>query len=64
MEKIINAIKWFVKHPKFKTFLWQTLNGFLVVSVSIIAEIDWQYIPVILAVLNYITKAINKKLSE
>lgn len=63
MKKIIEAIKWFVVHPKFKTFLWQTLNGFLVVSISILVEIDWQYIPVILAVLNYITKLINKKLT-
>jgi hypothetical protein len=64
MKKIIEAIKWFAKHPKFKTFLWQTLNGFLVVSIAILGELEWQYIPVLLAVLNYITKAINKKLSQ
>lgn len=63
MKKIINAIKWFIKHPKFKTFLWQTLNGFFVVAISILAELDWQYVPAIIAVLNYITKVINKKLS-
>lgn len=64
MTNIVNAIKWFIKHPKFKTFCWQTLNGFLVLSISILGEVEWQYIPVILAVLNYATKSINKKLSE
>jgi len=62
MKKIINAIKWFINHPKFRTFIWQTLNGSLVVSISIFNEIDWQYIPIILAILNFITKFINKKL--
>lgn len=64
MTQILNAIKWFIKHPKFKTFLWQSLNGFFVVAIAILGEVEWQYIPVILAVLNYITKAVNKKLSE
>lgn len=64
MTKLLQFLKGFVKHPKFKTFLWQTLNGFLVVSIAILGEVEWQYIPVILALLNYITKAINKKLSE
>lgn len=64
MEKVIDGIKWFINNPKFKTFLWQTLNGFFVVAISIISDLDWQYIPVVLAVLNYITKSINKKLSE
>ncbi len=63
IQKIINAIKWFVNHPKFKTFLWQTLNGFLVVSTVILGELDWQYIPVLLSILNFLTKMINKKLS-
>jgi hypothetical protein len=63
MKKLITFLEGFVKHPKFKTFLWQTLNGFLVVSIAILGEVEWQYIPVILAVLNYITKAVNKKLS-
>lgn len=55
-------IVWFFTHPKFKTFLWQTANGFLTVAIVILGEIDWVYMPVILAVLNYTTKAINTRL--
>jgi len=61
MTNIFNAIKAFIKHPKFEAFLWQTLNGFLAISVVIITDLNWQYAPLIIAILNYITKYINTR---
>ena len=58
---MINTIKEFINHPKFEAFLWQTLNGFLALSVVIITDLEWQYAPLIIAVLNYATKYINTK---
>jgi hypothetical protein len=59
ITNIFNAIKAFIKHPKFEAFLWQTLNGFLAISVVIITDLDWKYAPLIIAALNYLTKYIN-----
>jgi len=59
MNKLKQFLLDFVKSKKFHTFLWQTLNGFLVLAISVLADLDWQYVPVLLAVLNYITKYIN-----
>ena len=61
MTNILNAIKAFIKHPEFEAFLWQTLNGFLAISVVIITDLNWQYAPLIIAILNYITKYINTR---
>jgi hypothetical protein len=54
-------IKQFLKHPKLETFLWQTLNGFFALSVVILTDLGWQYAPIIIAILNYVTKYINTK---
>ena len=54
-------MKDFLQHPKLETFLWQTVNGFLAISIVIIADLGWQFAPVLIAVLNFITKYINTK---
>ena len=57
----MNYIKQFIKHPKLETFLWQTLNGFFILSVIIISDLGWQYAPIIIAILNFLTKWVNTK---
>jgi hypothetical protein len=57
----MNYIKQFINHPKFETFLWQTLNGFFTLSVIIISDLGWQYAPIIIAILNFLTKWVNTK---
>ena len=59
MEKFIKFLKDFVTSSKFKTFLWQTVNGFILLVIVGVTELDWQYVPVLLAVLNGATKYIN-----
>lgn len=49
-----------VKSSKFKAFCWQTLNGFITVLITIVADMPWAYAPFIQATLNLITKYINK----
>jgi hypothetical protein len=60
MEKLKQFVLDFVKSNKFKTFLWQTVNGFIVILMAGITEIDWQYVPIIYAFLNGLTKHINQ----
>ena len=45
---------------RFKTFAWQTLNGFLALAIIQLGEVQWQYAPMIIAALNYTTKWVNK----
>jgi len=60
----LTAVKdFFVKlftSKKFKTFAWQTLNGFLTLAIIQLGDVQWQYAPMIIAALNYTTKWINK----
>lgn len=58
--KVVGFIKEFVKSKKFKTFLWQTLNGFLTLLIIQLGDVQWAYAPVIISALNYVTKHINK----
>jgi hypothetical protein len=50
----------FFASKKFKTFAWQTVNGFLTLAIIQIGDVDWQYAPILIAALNYTTKWINK----
>ena len=61
MENIKEKLLQFIKHPKFEAFLWQTLNGFFTLSIVIISDLNWQYAPLIIAGLNFLTKWINTK---
>lgn len=49
----------FFKHPKFEAFLWMTLNGFITVVITALGDLNWAYAPVIIALLNTLTKWIN-----
>lgn len=60
LEAVKAFIKAFVTSKKFKTFLWQTLNGFLTLAIIQLGDVQWQYAPMIIAALNYVTKWINK----
>ena len=55
MENIIN----FFKNPKFEAFLWMTVNGFIGVVITVLTDLSWEYAPIIIAVLNTVTKYIN-----
>jgi len=59
MKNIKEKLLQFIKHPKLEAFLWQTLNGFLAISIVIISDLEWQYAPLIIAGLNFLTKWIN-----
>ena len=45
-----------------KTLYWTILNGVIAMTLMVIADIDWKYAPIAIAVLNMVTKSINKKL--
>ena len=55
-----NVIK-FLKSKQAKTFYWQTFNGLVVLGIAFFAEVDWQYAAVTIALLNGVTKWINRE---
>lgn len=58
--KIMERLKQFLLSSRAKTFYWQTANGFVALAIVFFADIEWQYTPILIAVLNAITKYINK----
>jgi hypothetical protein len=56
----MNKLKKILLSNKAKAFYWTTLNGFIVVIISGLAEIDWVYAPLLIAILNGITKYLNR----
>jgi len=44
---------------KAKTFYWTTLNSFLIIIAMGLADINWIYAPIAIAMLNSATKLIN-----
>lgn len=60
MKKNYQEIIKFFKTSKMKTFYWTTLNGLIVVITTQLAGIDWIYAPLLIALLNGITKYINR----
>ena len=60
MKKILEEVIKFFSHPKFKTFAWTTLNGLIVVTATQLSEIEWIYAPLLIALLNGVTKFINR----
>jgi len=51
----------FLASSTFKRFIWNTANGFIGVLVIYLSGIDWIYAPLIIAVLNGITKELNAR---
>lgn len=61
MDKVMKFVIEFVKSNKFKAFIWTTVNAFIALLIAQIGDINWEYTPFITAVLNALTKWINKK---
>ncbi len=51
----------FINHSAFKRFLWNTFNGFIGVLIVYLTDIGWEYAPIVIAILNGITKELNNK---
>lgn len=64
MEKLKELVTAVLNSSQFKRFLWNTLNGAVAVSISVISEMDIMYSAVIFAIMNGITKEANKRLSS
>ena len=60
MKKQLKAIWGFLTSNRLKTFYWTTLNGFIVIIGLGLADIDWIYAPIVIALLGGITKFINR----
>jgi len=56
----MEQLKTFLTSSKVKTFYWQTANGLVLLLITYIAEVDWQYAVVAMPILNAITKWINQ----
>ena len=56
MEKL----KQILTSKKTKSFLWQTANGAIAIIITGFTDVDYIYAPIIIAMLNGITKHINK----
>jgi len=59
MQKALMTIKEFLTTKRMQTFYWTTLNGFIGVIIVGVADLNWAYAPIIIAVLNGITKYVN-----
>lgn len=59
MKNILNNIIQILTTNKAKAFYWQTVNGFVIVVATGLADIDWVYAPLFIAILNGVTKYLN-----
>lgn len=64
MKKNSTQVLDFLKSKIAKRFYWNTLNGFIGLVIVYFTQIDWLYTPIIIGVLNGITKEINTYLSK
>lgn len=55
-------IKEILTSSKMKTIYWQLGNGLVVLAIMYITDIDWVYAPIVLPLLNTLTKYINQEL--
>lgn len=63
-DKIITILKaiWaFLTSSKVKTFYWQTINAFIILIITYLADFNIAWVPFAIAGLNFLTKFINKK---
>lgn len=56
-EKIVE----FLKSTPVKRFAWQTLGGALGLTVIILTDTNWIYAPLLIALIQGITKEINSR---
>jgi len=64
MKKVSKQIIEFLISKVAKRFYWNTLNGAIGLVIVYFTQIDWFYAPIIIGVLNGITKEINTYLSK
>jgi hypothetical protein len=64
MTKFINELCKVLTSSSAKRFYWNTLNGAIGVAVVYFSGINWVYAPIVIAVLNGITKEINTYISN
>lgn len=55
MQKVIE----FFTTNRMKAFYWTAANGFIVVIALGLADVDWVYAPIIIALLNGFSKWVN-----
>lgn len=60
MQNILQTIGTFLTSTMAKRFYWNVLSGAIGGAITYYSGIDWVYAPLIIAVLNGITKEINK----
>ena len=60
-QKINENLKKILLSNKAKAFYWTTANGFIAILAVGLAEFDWYFVPILLALLNGLTKFINQK---
>ena len=58
----MEILKKILSDKRLETWLWETANALIIISISIIADIDWFYAPIAIAILNQVTKWINVNL--
>lgn len=59
-KKLGDILLAFISTKQFGTFCRTTANGFISVLIVYLSWLDYSYIPFIIAILNLITKEINK----
>jgi hypothetical protein len=57
MDKVIE----FLKSKEAKRFYWNTLNGAIGLAIIYCSGLNWIYAPVLIALLNGISKELNKR---
>lgn len=56
----MNNLKEFFTSNKAKAFYWQTANGFVGLAIIFFTDVEWQYAPIVIALLNATTEYINQ----
>ena len=60
LDKIVKVILTFLASNQFGAFMRTTINGFLSVLIVYLSWMEYSYIPFLVAILNLVTKEINK----
>ena len=61
LNKAFNALKNILTSKQAKRFYWTSFAGFLGILSAGIVDLDWKYIPLIMAVIAGLTKEINNR---
>ena len=54
------SIKEIIESNKFKAFLWTSFNWCIAIILKFLWDLPYESIPVIVAILNYVTKELNR----